>query len=57
MRKRSQFYLNPYVNEPTRFVKWRKKDKPRYWWGRSFNDEKFDTLSAWLNDKDGTRYV
>ena len=57
LRKRSQFYLSPYVNEPGIFGKWRKTEKPRYWWNRSVNDEKFNALATWLNDKDGSRYV
>ena len=53
IRKCSQFYLSPYFNEPNRFRKWRKKDRPRYWWSRSFNDDKFAALIAWLKTKMG----
>ena len=57
MRKRSRFYLSPCVNESNRFGKLRKKDKPRYWWARSFNDDKLTALMTWLNAKDGMRYI
>ena len=57
MRKCSQYYLRHYVNEPERFRKWRKMEKPRYWWSRGYSKENFDTLSAWMIDNDGTKYV
>ena len=46
MSKRSRFYLSPYVNEPDRFGKWRKRDEPRYWFARSFNVDKLAALTA-----------
>ena len=55
-RKRSHFYLNPYVNEPSKIGRWR-KGKPMYHALGWLDEAKYTALSKWLKDKDGVSTI
>ena len=50
-RKRSRFYMSPYVNEPSKIGRWR-KGKPMYHILGWLDEAKYTALLKWLKDKD-----
>ena len=55
-RKRSYFYLSPYINEPSKIGRW-KKGKLSYYALSWLDETKHTVLMKWLGDKDGANQI